>query len=72
MVEIKNPFGSVQTNPQANAWWVPLFIFLKKCFSETPYCTRLEEKLLITCCVFANFQSGSGYECWKEKSHQKS
>ena len=39
MDEIKNPFGSVQTNPQANAWWVPLFIFFKKCFSETPYWT---------------------------------
>ena len=37
LVEIKNPFGSVQTNPQADAWWVPLFIFLKKCFFETPY-----------------------------------
>ena len=36
LVEIKNPFGSVQTNPQADAWWVPLFIFLKKCFFETP------------------------------------
>ena len=32
LVEIKNPFGSVQTNPQANAWWVPLFISLKKVF----------------------------------------
>ena len=32
LVEIKNPFGSVQTNPQADAWWVPLFIFLKKVF----------------------------------------
>ena len=39
LVEIKNPFGSVQTNPQADAWWVPLFIFLKKCFFETPYYT---------------------------------
>ena len=38
LVKIKNPFGSVQTNPQADAWWVPLFIFLKKCFSGTPYC----------------------------------
>ena len=28
---------SIQTNPQADAWWVPLFIFLKKCFSGTPY-----------------------------------
>ena len=36
LIEIKNPFGSVQTNPQADAWWVPLFIFLKKCFFETP------------------------------------
>ena len=34
--EIKNPFGSVQTNPQADAWWVPLFIFLKKCFLKHP------------------------------------
>ena len=32
LVEIKNPFGSVQTDPQADAWWVPLFIFLKKSF----------------------------------------
>ena len=36
LVEIKNTFGSVLTNPQADAWWVPLFIFLKKCFFETP------------------------------------
>ena len=29
-VEIKNPFGSLQTNPQADAWWVgPLFVFEK-------------------------------------------
>ena len=36
-VEINNPLGSSQTNPQANAWWVVLFIFSKKCFfSETP------------------------------------
>ena len=32
LVEIKNPFGSIQTNPQAYAWRVPLFIFLKKVF----------------------------------------
>ena len=25
LVEIKNPFGSVQTNPQADAWWVQVF-----------------------------------------------
>ena len=36
-IEIKKSFGSFQTNPQANAWWVVLLIFLKKCFSETPY-----------------------------------
>ena len=32
LVKIKNPFGSVQTNPQADAWWVPLFIFFEKVF----------------------------------------
>ena len=37
MVKIKNPFGYVQTNPQAYAWWIARLIFLKKCFSETPY-----------------------------------
>ena len=37
MVEIKNPFGSLQTNPQANAWWVALIFILKKCFFGTPY-----------------------------------
>ena len=41
LVKIKNPFGSVQTNPQADAWWVPLLIFLKKCFFETAYWTTL-------------------------------
>ena len=35
LVKIKNPFGSVQTNPQADAWWVPLFIFLKVFFWDT-------------------------------------
>ena len=35
-VEIKNPLGYFQTNPQAYAWWVVLLIFWKKCFSETP------------------------------------
>ena len=30
IVEIKNPFGFLQTNPQADAWWVYLFCF--KCF----------------------------------------
>ena len=29
-VEIKNPFGSFQTNPKAHAWWVPPFFLLKK------------------------------------------
>ena len=37
LVEIKNPFGSVHTNRQADAWWVPLFIFFeKKVFLELP------------------------------------
>ena len=27
LVEIKNPFGSFQTNPKADAWWVPPFFF---------------------------------------------
>ena len=34
LVKIKSPFGSVQTNPQADAWWVPPFmkknVFLKQ------------------------------------------
>ena len=41
-VDIKNPFGSVQTNPKGDAWWVPLFIFSKKCFSGTPYCIHAD------------------------------
>ena len=32
LVEIKNPFGSFQTNPKADAWWVPPIFFLKKLF----------------------------------------
>ena len=37
LVEIKNPFESVQTNPKADAWWVPLFIFFEKSvFLEHP------------------------------------
>ena len=32
LIEIKNPHGSFQTNPQANVWWVVLLIFLKKVF----------------------------------------
>ena len=32
LFEIKNPFGSFQTNFQANAWWVPFLILLKRCF----------------------------------------
>ena len=32
LVLIKNPFEPVETNPQADVWWVPLFIFLKKVF----------------------------------------
>ena len=36
-VEIKNPFGSLQTNPQAGAWWVKLYLFVKKkCFLVLP------------------------------------
>ena len=35
-VEIKNPFGSFQSNLMADAWWVPPICFWKKCFSETP------------------------------------
>ena len=36
MVQIKNPLGSLQTNPKADAWWVPPFFFEKSCFCETP------------------------------------
>ena len=37
MVEIKNPFGLLQTNLQANAWWVALTFFLGKLvFVEHP------------------------------------
>ena len=32
MVQIKNPFGSLQTNPKTDAWWVPTFFFCKKVF----------------------------------------
>ena len=39
-VEIKNPFGFLQTNLKADAWWVPPIRFSKKCFSETPYYTH--------------------------------
>ena len=28
---------SLQTNPQADAWWVGLYLFLKKMFFGTPY-----------------------------------
>ena len=31
-VEIKNPLGPFQTNPQAKAWWVVLLILWKKVF----------------------------------------
>ena len=31
-VEIKNPFGSLQTNPSADAWWVQFFGFEKGVF----------------------------------------
>ena len=27
LVKIKKPFGSLQTNPQTDAWWVHLFFF---------------------------------------------
>ena len=30
LVEIKNHFGSFQTNPKADAWWVPPFFFFEK------------------------------------------
>ena len=33
----QNPFGSLQTNPQAGAWWVKLYLFVKKkCFLVLP------------------------------------
>ena len=34
-VEIKNPFGSLQTNPQADAWWVGLLFVFEKIISMT-------------------------------------
>ena len=37
IVEIKNPFGFLQTNPQADAWRVGLILFLKSYFCGTPY-----------------------------------
>ena len=36
LVKIKNHFGSLQTNPQADDWWVPPFFCWKKVFCETP------------------------------------
>ena len=36
MVKIKSPFGSLQTNPKADAWWAVIIFFLKKCFFGTP------------------------------------
>ena len=39
LVQIKNPFGSFQCNPQAYAWWVPPFFLMKILNLETPYCT---------------------------------
>ena len=36
MVQIKNPFGSLQTNPKADAWWVPPFFFWKSVFVKHP------------------------------------
>ena len=32
LVQIKNPFGFLQTKPQADAWWVALISFFKKFF----------------------------------------
>ena len=36
LVQIKNPFGSFQCNPQAYAWWVPPFFLMKILNLETP------------------------------------
>ena len=39
LVQIKNPFGSFQCDPQAYAWWVPPFFSMKILNLETPYWT---------------------------------
>ena len=36
-VKIKNGFGSLQTNPHSDDWWVSPCFFWIKCFRETPY-----------------------------------
>ena len=38
--EIKNPFGSVHTNPEADAWWVPLFFYYEKVYFWNQGCTN--------------------------------
>ena len=37
---VKNPFKFLQTNPQADAWWDVLILFLKKCFLVHPRVNR--------------------------------
>ena len=39
LVQIKNPFGSFQCDPQAYAWWVPPFFWMKILNFGTPYPT---------------------------------
>ena len=39
LVKIKNPFGSFQTNPKADAGWVPPFFFEKVVFVKHPSAT---------------------------------
>ena len=41
MVQIKNPFGSLQTNPKADAWWVPPFFLKKSVFVKHPRFSHL-------------------------------
>ena len=44
-VEIKHPFGFLQTNPQVDAWRGGLILFLKKVFFGTPYWTYMSPNI---------------------------
>ena len=55
--EIKNPFGFVQSNPEADACWVPLFIFLKRCFFEISKCKYFSNDVPAHATLTSTFQA---------------
>ena len=57
----QNPFGSLQIDPQADAWWVGLNLFVKKMFLVHPTAQRSQshtcpDRQKVSICMHSSFR----------------